>query len=168
MYFITSWLFRPVKIFKVHIELTYGFGGKLPAGEVMKQFLKKNPWMFHVVLFLAGAIGYGVLELLWRGHTHWSMLLAGGLCLSRYYRLCIDSPKTPLLIKCFFGAVIITCVELMFGTVFNVFLRLNVWNYTNLPFHFFGQICLPFFGLWFLLCIPLTVLCNGIYKTVSQ
>lgn len=134
----------------------------------MKQFLKKNPFVFHVVLFLAGAVGYGLLELLWRGYTHWSMLLAGGVCLSIYYRLCVDAPKTPLLTKCFLGAVIITCVELIFGTVVNVLLHLDVWNYTNLPFHFFGQICLPFFGLWFLLCIPLTSLCNGIYKSINQ
>ena len=31
-------------------------------------------------VFTAGGLGYGGLELLWRGRTHWSMLLCGGVC----------------------------------------------------------------------------------------
>ena len=31
-------------------------------------------------VFAAGGLGYGGLELLWRGRTHWSMLLCGGVC----------------------------------------------------------------------------------------
>ena len=31
-------------------------------------------------VFTAGGLGYGGLELLWRGRTHWSMLLCGGAC----------------------------------------------------------------------------------------
>ncbi|MBQ4087053.1 MAG: hypothetical protein IJC78_02255 [Clostridia bacterium] len=110
--------------------------------------------------FFFGAAGYGVLELLWRGRTHWSMLLAGGICFLVYYKLCRDSQHMPLFVKCLLGASLITSVELMFGTVVNVMLGMNVWDYTNLPFHFFGQVCLPFFILWFLLCVPLTLLCD--------
>ena len=29
---------------------------------------------------LTGAAVYGTLEMLWRGWTHWSMLLAGAVC----------------------------------------------------------------------------------------
>ena len=32
-----------------------------------------------IVLFLIGSFGYGSLELLWRGFTHWTMALTGGL-----------------------------------------------------------------------------------------
>lgn len=113
-------------------------------------------------LFLIGAFGYGAIEILWRGYTHWTMLFAGGTCFTIYYKLCEDEKNMPLFAKCFFGALIITCVELMFGTVVNVLLNWNVWDYSNIPLNFFGQICLPFFILWFLLCMPLTVLCNKI------
>ena len=110
--------------------------------------------------FIFGAAGYGVLEILWRGHTHWSMLMAGGICFCIYYKLCRDEKHMPLFVKCFLGAVLITSVELIFGTVVNVLFDMHVWDYADLPFHFFGQVCLPFFILWFLLCVPLTLLCD--------
>ena len=35
----------------------------------------------RTALFLfVGGISYGLLELLWRGRTHWTMLLLGGVC----------------------------------------------------------------------------------------
>lgn len=117
-----------------------------------------------VSLFIIGAAGYGVIEIFWRGYTHWTMLLAGGACFTMYYKLCEDEKNMPLLAKCFFGALLITCVELIFGTVVNILLKWNVWDYSNLPLNYFGQICLPFFILWFLLCIPLTALCGKINR----
>lgn len=142
--------------------------GNTKKGEKMKWFFGKNPYILRVAVFVFGALGYGIVELLWRGRTHWSMLFAGGICFSVYYRLCKDAPGMPLLMKCFWGAVVITSVELMFGTVVNVAWHLDVWDYTNMPFHFFGQICLPFFALWFLLCIPLTFLCDMIRKKTED
>ena len=123
----------------------------------LKNFLLKNKRFF---LFLYGGLGYGIVELFWRGHTHWTMLLAGGACFSVYYKLCEDEKNMPFFIKCAIGAVLITAIELMFGTVVNVWLHWNVWDYSAMPFHFYGQICLPFFALWFFLCIPLTKLCD--------
>ena len=32
------------------------------------------------MLFSIGAVGYGLIEIIWRGYTHWSMLGAGGIC----------------------------------------------------------------------------------------
>lgn len=60
--------------------------------------------------------------------------------------------KAPLLKKCLLGAVIITVIEFIFGVVFNIIFHMNVWNYENTPFNLFGQICLPYSILWFLLC----------------
>ncbi len=119
------------------------------------------------MIFVIGAVGYLLVELLWRGHSHWTMMLAGGICFSIYYRLCTDSKHIPLFAKCALGACVITCVELMFGTVVNVFFKWNVWDYSTMPFHFYGQICLPFFLLWFMLCVPLTYLCDYIRSTMT-
>ena len=33
-----------------------------------------------LILFLFGGTGYAMLELLWRGFTHWSMFVLGGVC----------------------------------------------------------------------------------------
>ena len=36
-------------------------------------------------IFLLGALGYGAVETLWRGGTHWTMLLTGGVCFLLIY-----------------------------------------------------------------------------------
>lgn len=127
---------------------------------------KHVPLYNRLLIFIIGALGYGLLEFLWRGRTHWSMLLAGGICFSVYYKLCEDEKNMPLFKKCALGALIITCVELVFGTVVNVFLNWNVWDYSSLPLNFYGQICFPFFVLWFFLCMPLTFLCGKLQKAL--
>lgn len=50
--------------------------------------------------------------------------------------------------KCITGAVIITGLELILGIWFNIILKENVWDYSNMPLNFMGQICLPFSALW--------------------
>lgn len=106
-------------------------------------------------LFCFGALGYGGLELLYRGHTHWSMLLAGGICMVALYSLNQKLFCQPLLLRCCAGAGLITGVELLFGLIFNRWLHLAVWDYSACWGNLLGQIC-PFYTfLWFLLCIPL-------------
>ena len=46
----------------------------------------------------------------------------------------------------------VTALELVTGLVVNRWLGLNVWDYSNLPMNFLGQICLPYFLLWVPLC----------------
>ncbi len=57
--------------------------------------------------------------------------------------------------KCFWGAVIITGTEFIFGMFFNRKFNMAVWDYSALPLNILGQICLPFSALWFLLCFIL-------------
>ena len=33
-----------------------------------------------VILFLIGGLAYCWIEILWRGHTHWTMGVLGGFC----------------------------------------------------------------------------------------
>ena len=47
--------------------------------------------------------------------------------------------------------ILITALELAFGVVLNRILGLNIWDYSDLPLNFLGQICLPFTAAWFLL-----------------
>jgi len=49
------------------------------------------------------------------------------------------------------GAVIVTVCEFITGLVVNVWLGLNVWDYSNMPFNVMGQICLPFSLAWVVL-----------------
>lgn len=110
-------------------------------------------------VFPLGAAGYNLLELLWRGYTHWSMALAGGLCFCCIYGI-YSFRRLRFLSKCLLCSLAITGVEFAFGCLVNLVLQWNVWDYSYLPLQLFGQICLPYTALWFLLSVPLMPLCR--------
>lgn len=114
-----------------------------------------------ILAFATGFAGYPLLEMLWRGRTHWSMALAGGLSLLFVYPICI---KKDTRFFCCKAAAVITLVELVFGIVFNIILRKNVWDYSKLRFNLWGQICLPYCLLWLLLAFPIRRICCGLQK----
>ena len=99
--------------------------------------------LFH---FLLGGFGYVGLELLWRGRSHYSMFLAGGICFLLLGKLNRVQPRLSMPLRCLVGAGIITAVELAAGLLFNR--QYQVWDYRNLYGNFLGQICLPFSLLW--------------------
>ncbi len=105
------------------------------------------------VLFAVGAVGYCLLEILWRGHTHWSMGLAGGVCLVGLYVLHRRMVRFSLPVQAAAGAALITAVEFAVGCVVNLLLGWNVWDYSGWRFHLLGQICLAFCLLWFVLSL---------------
>ena len=95
-----------------------------------------------------------MLEILWRGHSHWSMSIAGGLC---FLCICIVNrffQKRGLCLKCLCCALSITIIEFVIGCMVNLMWDMHVWDYSALPFNVLGQICLPFFAVWFALSIP--------------
>lgn len=111
----------------------------------------------ETVLFLIGGWIYTGMELIWRGRTHWSMFILGGLCFvlvglinEHHYKW-----NQSLILQSIIGAVLITALEFMTGCIVNLWLKWNVWDYSNLPFNLLGQICLYFFLLW----IPMSTLC---------
>lgn len=106
--------------------------------------------------FLFGAVGYGALELAWRGYTHWTMLVLGGICLCILQGL--SRWPLPLLAASLAGAGIITGLELAVGLICNQGLHWGVWDYTGLWGNVWGQICPYYSMLWFLLCLPLLAL----------
>lgn len=115
----------------------------------------------YTVLFLIGAVGYALLETAWRGYTHWSMLLAGGVCFVLFSLINARWRLRPLLYKVLLCALAVTGVELVFGLIFNLWLGLDVWDYSALPFNFLGQICLIYTVLWGVLAwcfLPLAAL----------
>ena len=109
--------------------------------------------MRKIIMFLIGALGYGFIEILWRGKTHPSMLLAGGICFSFFGYLGRKLRKTALLIRAILGSGFVTFIELIFGIFFNMILKKNVWNYSSQPFNFKGQICLLYSFYWVILSL---------------
>lgn len=78
------------------------------------------------------------------------MFFAGAIVLSTFYFIS-KNYNLPLWERCLAGMIIITGIELVFGIVFNIILKEHVWDYSNMPMNFLGQICVPFSLLWFAL-----------------
>lgn len=111
----------------------------------------------HGILFGLGGIFYVIIELLWRGNSHWSMFVLGGLCFLIIGLINEQSRgKIPLILQMSISAVIITALEFVTGYIVNIKLDMNVWNYSDLPYNIMGQVSLLYTILWFflsLLCI---------------
>lgn len=120
-----------------------------------------------IILFSIGAFGYGLLEILWRGYTHWSMLSAGGICFVFFANLNEKFKRTSLLFKAFIGSMFITGIELIFGVIFNILLKKNVWDYSKMPLNFGGQICAFFSFLWLILSIIFIPLAGYVNKKLK-
>ena len=116
--------------------------------------------MEQLLIFLIGAVGYGTIELVWRGFTHWTMLITGGICFLMIYNLYDYFENTPPVLKAVLGCFVITAVEFCAGMLINIKFGLNVWNYSDLPMNLLGQICLPYSLLWFMLSFPLVFFCK--------
>lgn len=109
----------------------------------------------YSMMFFIGAVGYSTLEMLFRGYTHWSMVLTGGVCVCLLLLVAQRFTDWPVWKKALLGAGVVTLVEFIVGCIVNLWMGWNVWDYSNLYFHFMGQVSLLFSFLWFLLCIPL-------------
>ncbi len=116
-------------------------------------------------LFLTGSCAYPTLEMIWRGRTHYSMALAGGVCLCLINKVCCEKMRdSKLHFRCFAGSAIITVVEFVTGLLFNDLLGQQVWDYSNMPMNVMGQVCLPYSLLWYGLSLPAMALCDACGK----
>lgn len=104
-------------------------------------------------IYLFGAIGYGSLETMWRGYTHWTMLLAGGVCCCLMHLIATRMHER-LWKKWIMCAFAITAVEFVTGCIVNLRLGWQVWDYSSMRANLMGQICPMFSLIWLLLSIP--------------
>lgn len=111
-------------------------------------------------LLAVGAGGYYIAEVLFRGYSHWTMAVCGGVCLLSIYHINKKMSGRGILIRALAGAGMITAVELICGCIVNLALEWNVWDYSHTPLNLWGQICLPFSLLWFAVCIPVCAVCS--------
>ena len=104
----------------------------------------------YVVLLIIGGATYCSIEIIWRGHTHWTMFIVGGICFvfcgSVNELFDWDMLIWKQMLICTAG---ITTIEFLSGIIINIIFKLNVWDYSNLPFNVLGQVCLLFSFLWF-------------------
>lgn len=107
-----------------------------------------------LILIAIGGFLYTSIEVIYRGYTHWTMFLVGGLsfwligCINEYIEWDMLIWKQMAI-----GALIITCLEFITGFIVNIILGWHVWDYSNMPLNILGQICLPFCAIWYFLSL---------------
>ena len=115
----------------------------------MKKFIGK------LGLFLSCGFIYCMIEILFRGWSHWSMFILTGFL----GVFCVDSINNTLSFDCDYivqiliSTILCTIGEGISGIILNVWLQLNVWDYSKMAFgtFFFGQCNVIFCVAWLLI-----------------
>lgn len=119
--------------------------------------MKNKLYLFfkYVILFLIGGCLYFFIEIMWRGYSHFSMIILGGTCFVTIGLINKILPWSMYMeLQILIGLLFVLVGEFITGCIVNILLKWNVWDYSDMPFNLMGQICLPFALLW----IPLVAL----------
>ncbi len=111
----------------------------------------KNRLVKCTLLFLIGGFLYCGIEVMARGYSHISMLIAGGISFVIIGRLNKWRKDMSFVGQMFISAIVITIIELITGLLVNKVMHLNVWDYSKMPYNFMGQVCLLYTNIWFFL-----------------
>lgn len=128
-------------------------------GSVGMKIIKK-----YGLFFIIGAIGYAAIEVIWRGYTHWSMMIAGGLAFVMFSLVSEKLKDRNIIVKAAVCGLGITAIEFVFGVIFNLWLKMGVWDYSHMPFNLLGQICPIFTLIWAGLAIAFLPLSDALNK----
>ncbi len=109
----------------------------------------ENSIWVEILVFALGGCAYGLMEMLFRGYTHWSMVMTGGACILTFFTLQAWLLSLPLWLGASIGAAIITVYEFCVGYIVNVRLGWQVWDYSAMAGNVMGQICPAFTLAWF-------------------
>lgn len=110
----------------------------------MKQLVGK-----YLFLFWFGGSTYVTIEVLYRQRSHWSMLVLAGIVFISIGLLNeIWTWRHGLIWQILTGTSIATVGEFITGCIVNLWLRWDVWDYSNMAFNLCGQVCLAFTLLW--------------------
>lgn len=126
----------------------------------------KADWKEKSAVFAIGSVAYSAIEILWRGYTHWTMSITGGICFSILYAVNTACPSRRLWKKCVIGSATITSIEFAVGCIVNLWLKWNVWDYSQRPLNLMGQVCVLYTVLWYFLSIPIAGLSSLLKKRV--
>jgi len=109
----------------------------------MKQLIK------HLTLLLTGGSLYVVIELLWRGYSHWTMFVLGGICFVCLGLINEIIPwEMPLWQQILAGTCIVTALEFLTGCIVNLRFGWAIWDYSGMWGNILGQVCPQYMILW--------------------
>ncbi|MBR7160922.1 MAG: hypothetical protein IKD07_00765 [Clostridia bacterium] len=131
-------------------------GGALPVDFKVRNLLK----------FLFGGVAYGLIEVIWRGYTHPSMVITGGICFSMICAINGKLSGRSLLLRSAACTLGVTAVEFCVGVLVNRIFDMCVWDYSDKWMNLLGQICPLYCAFWFGLCLCLSFALSGIRFSV--
>ena len=120
--------------------------------------------VLHTIFGIIGGGVYYAIEILWRGYSHWSMWLLGGVCFVLIGLLDEWQNHLPLWRQAVQGAIIVTVLEFLAGCIVNLWLGWGIWDYSDMPLNLLGQICLPFSLAWVALSVVAIKLENFMHQ----
>ncbi len=116
--------------------------------------------VLSMLLWSWGGTVYFLLEVVFktlRGEPEqisWTMLVVAVILTVAVERCGYQLPwEVPLWIQALACALLVTVVELVAGVILNIWLGLDIWDYSHLPFNLWGQICPQFAAVWWFLCL---------------
>ena len=119
----------------------------------------------YVILFCVMGATYYLIELAFRGYSHWTMFILGGVCgvligLLNEHKLTWDMP---LWKQVLYGELIVLPLEFIAGVIVNIWLGWNVWDYSDLWGNVLGQSS-PLFALLFAPVILLAIFIDDWFR----
>lgn len=137
----------------------------MPTGVI---FLFYKRFAVMIFAFAFGGVTYGAVETVWRGYTHPTMLIVGGICFAAIYEVERAVKRLPIWAEAVIGAVIITSAELLSGCICNLWLGLNVWDYSDCALNLYGQICVRYSLYWAAISPAAFYLCRVLKTAVGD
>ncbi|WP_461810145.1 putative ABC transporter permease [Faecalimonas sp.] len=117
----------------------------------------------YLFMWALGGTLYYTFEVFFRGFSHWTMFVLGGICVV----FCVWQGMTvkwkdPLWIQILRCTIFVVSSEFITGIIVNKWFKWYVWDYTDQPFQLFGQICVPFAIIFSGLC-ALSIIGGGFF-----
>ena len=103
----------------------------------------------YLFFFLLGGSIYYMMEIIFRGYSHVSMFIVGGIAyiligiINEYFSWDMYIETQALI-----GVGTVLVLEFISGCILNLWLKLNVWDYSNQFCNILGQVCLLFAIIW--------------------
>ncbi len=108
-------------------------------------------------LIFGGGV-YVIIEILYRGYSHWSMAVAGGVSFLLLHGLFSKFSGMHMILRFVACLFIISSVEFLIGYIVNIRFGWNVWDYSNHKYNLYGQVCLRYSLTWALFAIPISLI----------
>lgn len=111
-------------------------------------------YLEELILAIIGGLTYVLCEMLWRGRSHWTMFILGGVCFVAIGLINEVIPWCmPIWQQMIIGAAIITILEFFTGCIVNLGLGWNVWDYSDMPGNILGQVCIRYTVIWLFMAL---------------